>query len=106
MAIYAATGDHEDGFRLFDDWSKKWPEYDAENTRKKRDQYETSPPTEIGAGTLFHLANEASPGWRLRPEASKRIDDNKAAAELGGIRVTELDREVAARRHTVDPIDQ
>ena len=65
MATFAATDGHEDGFKPFDRWSQLSDKYDADAVRERwYEGYVTSPPTEIGAGTLFHLADEAQPGWR------------------------------------------
>ena len=71
MAIYSAT--EGEGFEIFDDFSKRWTggKYNAEETRKAWSQIEGSPPNRIGAGTIFYLANEASPGWRQLYEAEK-----------------------------------
>lgn len=73
MAVHAATSGSEEGFRLFDLFSVKFPEkYDADAIRAKWESFE---PKEIGAGTLFHLANEAQPGWLGRLRAGVSIDD-------------------------------
>jgi hypothetical protein len=65
MAIWAATQGSEEGFEAFDAWSQKWVKYDADGTRKAWEEITRSPPTEIDAGTLFYLANEADPErWR------------------------------------------
>ena len=71
MAIYNAT--EGQGFEIFDDFSKRWTggEYNAEETLKAWNQIEGSPPNRIGAGTIFYLANEASPGWRQQYELGK-----------------------------------
>jgi Bifunctional DNA primase/polymerase, N-terminal/Primase C terminal 2 (PriCT-2) len=66
MAVWAATGGSDDGFKTFDDWSRKWVKYDADHTRKAWQEISRSPPTEIGAGTLFYEANQASLGWHRR----------------------------------------
>jgi RecA-family ATPase len=65
MAIWRATGGGGAGFALFDRWSQKSPKYDAANTAKKWAQYFRSPPSSIGAGTIFHLANQHDPIWNL-----------------------------------------
>jgi predicted P-loop ATPase len=62
MATWRATGGN--GFTLFDQWSSKSPRYDAANTKKTWAGYFRSPPTSIGAGTIFYLANQHAPGWR------------------------------------------
>ena len=71
MAIYNAT--EGKGFEILDDFSKRWTggEYDAEETLKAWNQIEGSPPNRIGAGTIFYLANKASPGWRQQYESEK-----------------------------------
>ena len=63
MAVYRATGGSEAGFDAFDTWSQKWRGYDAANTRERWESFHRSPPTEVGAGTIFYMANEACPGW-------------------------------------------
>jgi Bifunctional DNA primase/polymerase, N-terminal/AAA domain/Primase C terminal 2 (PriCT-2) len=64
MAIFAATDGSGGGFQIFDEWSRKWEGYDANDTADRWAAYEASPPDRIGAGTIFHLANEACPDWR------------------------------------------
>lgn len=64
MAIHAATEGSDDGFGAFDEWSKKWDGYDEQATADRWEAFHKSPPTRIGAGTIFHLANEADPNWR------------------------------------------
>jgi hypothetical protein len=43
---------------------RKSEKHDAKNTAAKWAAYHRSPPSCIGAGTIFYLANEAKPGWR------------------------------------------
>jgi putative DNA primase/helicase len=64
LAIFGATDGSDGGFQIFDTWSQKWDGYDASNTFDRWAAYKSSPPDRIGAGTLFHLADEACPGWR------------------------------------------
>jgi len=64
MATWRATGGSAEGFAAFDAWSRKSPKHDAEKTAKKWAAYFRSPPTHIGAGTIFYLADQAEPGWR------------------------------------------
>jgi RecA-family ATPase len=66
MATWRAT--EGAGFAIFDAWSHKSSKYDLAATRARWEHYFSSPPTEIGAGTLFRLAKEACPGWR-KPSA-------------------------------------
>jgi hypothetical protein len=62
MALWRAT--NGTGFTLFDAWSQGAPNYNAANTSAKWNAYFRSPPTSIGAGTIFRLANQFSPNWR------------------------------------------
>jgi hypothetical protein len=59
MAVWRATGGSDMGWAALDAWSRRNRAYDAEQTRARWDHYFTSPPTQIGAGTIFHMAAEA-----------------------------------------------
>jgi hypothetical protein len=59
MATFVATGRSEEGFEAFSSWSAKSRKHDPQTTREKWDQYFKSPPTSIGAGTIFFMAAEA-----------------------------------------------
>lgn len=59
MATWAATAGSAAGGELFDAWSARHPAYDQAATGARWRHYPSSPPTSIGAGTLFHLAREA-----------------------------------------------
>lgn len=61
MATWAATGGGEAGRAAFHAWSETNAAYDAQETDRRWDHYRTSPPTQIGAGTLFHLARASKP---------------------------------------------
>jgi hypothetical protein len=80
MAVWRATGGSAEGFAAWDEWSKKSPKYNAYNTAQKWAAFFKSSPTRIGAGTIFHLANEASPDWREEYEARQ----GGAGAGTGG----------------------
>jgi hypothetical protein len=69
LAAWRATGGSEAGFAAFAAWSAKSGKNDRSVTRERWDHFATSPPSEIGAGTLFFLANQAHPGWR-KPSSS------------------------------------
>ena len=64
MAVWRATQGSDEGFAAFDAWSRKYAGYDEANTRKAWEQITKSPPTRIGAGTIFYHANQADPKWR------------------------------------------
>ena len=56
MALWAATGGAEAGRELWHAWSSRHPAYNETETNARWDHYATSPPTGIGAGTMFHEA--------------------------------------------------
>jgi AAA domain-containing protein/primase-like protein/bifunctional DNA primase/polymerase-like protein len=62
MAVWRATGGGSIGWEAFDAWSARNQNYNATLTRERWYSYATSPPNEIGAGTIFHLAQEARVG--------------------------------------------
>lgn len=68
LAIHGATGG--EGLDIFDTWSKRHTTYNATDTL---DAWKSFRPKEIGAGTLFHLANEAWNNWRDDPGATDTI---------------------------------
>jgi hypothetical protein len=59
LAVWAATGGSAGGAEAFAAWSARHPAYNQQATANRWRHYATSPPTQIGAGTLFHLAQEA-----------------------------------------------
>lgn len=67
MAVWAATAGAELGFAAFDAWSSRNPSYDPVETRARWQHYPKSPPTQIGAGTLFRMAKQA-PAREPEPE--------------------------------------
>ena len=64
LAIWRATGGSEEGFAIWDEWSRKSGRYDADNTRREWESITRSPPTRIGAGSIFYHANQVDPRWR------------------------------------------
>ena len=79
MATHAATGASESGFAAFDRFSAKFPKYDADDARRTWDSFK---PTQIGAGTLIYLADEAQPGWR--EEYGAKLEAGAREDEQGG----------------------
>jgi hypothetical protein len=63
----------EEGLKLFLEWSQSWtgdPQTGAKyNEAKTITAWKSFNPHSIGVGTLFRLANEASPGWWERAQA-------------------------------------
>src|SRR5262245_57504239 len=79
MALWVASSGQ--GFNAFDDWSRKSNKYDTETTKARWEHYGSSPPQRIGAGTIFHLANEADVEWRNRHAATQKAAKSKAESE-------------------------
>lgn len=82
MAIWAAIEGSETGRALWLAFSAKSSksnnnagQFDAAVAQARWKHYPTSPPTKIGAGTLFWLAEKACPGW-MRP--SKHAHEARA----------------------------
>jgi putative DNA primase/helicase len=69
MAVWRATGGTEEGFAAFAKWSEKSTKSDPTRTRARWEHFASSPPTQIGAGTLFFLARQSSPDWQ-KPSGS------------------------------------
>jgi hypothetical protein len=87
MALWRTTGGSDDGLDLFDSWSAKCPRYDASYTAAKWDGYERCPPTDIGAGSIFYMADQASSTWRREYEelvARRRAEQIKINIDIGG----------------------
>jgi hypothetical protein len=83
MAIWAATKGSEEGFQIFDSYSKKSKKYDETETRDRWDHYKDSPPTDLGAGTLFFLANLVEPNWRADKDVAE-VNETYALVLVGG----------------------
>jgi hypothetical protein len=66
MALFAAAGGSEEGFKLFDAWSQRSSKYAADATAEKWGKFEGCPPREIGAGSIFYMADQSVPGWQGR----------------------------------------
>lgn len=72
MAIYAATGGSDIGRAIAIAWSEKNPAFDQKATEERWKHYFRSPPTTIGAGTLFYAAAQARLGWIKPSEYADR----------------------------------
>ena len=77
MAIFAASGGSNDGFILFDRFSKKSAKYDDRVTIERWHSYHRSPPF----GSLHHWACEADPNWLQDYDARIEAQLNKATRE-------------------------
>lgn len=68
MATWAASGGEDFGFEAFDLWSQQSGKYSMHHTRARWDHYRRSPPSQIGFGSLFYMAEDADPRWLDRYE--------------------------------------
>ena len=72
MAAWRATGGAPEGLEAWSAWSAKSAKHDGEACTNRWRNFAVSPPSRIGAGTLFHLARQAT-GWtRTREELQPR----------------------------------
>jgi Bifunctional DNA primase/polymerase, N-terminal/Primase C terminal 2 (PriCT-2) len=85
MALYAATDGSEEGFRIFDAWSRQSVKYHG-GTVKKWEHLHKYPPTVFTAGSIFYWADKAVPDWECRllgdAEVNARIDNFLTYLEL------------------------
>jgi hypothetical protein len=99
MATWGATRGSDDGLTAFLSWSSKSTKHDDATTRERWRHFASSPPTKVGAGTLFHKANEAEPGWRLQAVAAMGFPD---VTDKGGLRPSLPNTKVALTKLGVD----
>ena len=78
MATWAASGGSAEGFAAWAAWSAKNAAHDIAACRERWQHFPKSPPTDIGAGTLFHLARGARADWRKPSEQGRQ---QKAGAQ-------------------------
>ena len=71
MAVWDAGGGSEDSRVVFEAFSAKSKKHIADTSRERWEFYFRSPPTEIGFGSLVHLAREAVPGFVLPSQQPK-----------------------------------
>jgi hypothetical protein len=67
LAIFAASGGGQRGLEIFDEWSRKWPGYNAQDTDQRWYAMTGSPPNRTGANKIFKAARRY--GWQpwLKP---------------------------------------
>ena len=75
MAVWAATAGSDEGYEIFDGFSRRWEfgAYDAHLTQRCWAEITVTPPNNIGAGTIFYMADQASPGWRDKFEEQQWV---------------------------------
>jgi hypothetical protein len=105
LAIWAATGGSNEGSEIFDTYSRKSHKYDEAATAAKWAVIHSSPPDQIGAGSVFHWATEACPRWEIlafeRPGTiaaqMQQVSEIAGLALLPDIVYEQARREVAER---------
>jgi hypothetical protein len=95
LAVWAATGGSEVGFAAWCAWSNKSEKHDPDSCAERWQHYAISPPSQIGAGTIFRLASEH--GWR-RPErlAAAAPEEDETALTVEAERERQLAATLAA----------
>jgi putative DNA primase/helicase len=83
MALWAATEGSELGRAVWREWSSRASKNDPTATDARWNHYRTSPPTEIGAGTIFYMAAEARRAREENAEAFKASAEGKTHGEDG-----------------------
>ncbi|MGA9865020.1 MAG: AAA family ATPase [Acetobacteraceae bacterium] len=73
MATFAASGGSAQGLAAWGVWSAKSAKHQSGACEVRWDHYGTSPPTSLGAGTIFYLAREA--GWRRSDRFTRASGD-------------------------------
>lgn len=85
MATFAASGGSPEGFAAWCAWSARCTEaHDQAACRDAWRGYRTNHRKEIGAGTLFHLAQEARQGWTKPTDAVRGSPDRPDLVEHTG----------------------
>ncbi len=82
MAVWAATRGSEGGLRAWCQWSGKSDKHDETACMDRWRHFATSPPSRIGAGTIFYLARQN--GWMRGGRSSPAPHDKEGqrASEL------------------------
>jgi DNA polymerase I-like protein with 3'-5' exonuclease and polymerase domains len=82
MATWRATAGSDEGLAAFERWSGKSSKHDAKTTQERWQHYFSSPPTQIGAGTLFYLANGGErDDTTLSDENQNPVGENQRSSE-------------------------
>jgi hypothetical protein len=64
MALWSSLEASDEGLEIFDEWSRRSTNYDADAVLERWDSYSRCPPTDLGVGTIIYEANGAWPPWR------------------------------------------
>ena len=105
MAIWAGTQGSDVGLQIFDAWSAKSAKYDQHTTHQRWHHYASSPPTRIGAGSIYQIAQnhgwQPSEGIHLNP-AKKHAAENPVEHNLTDTQTAAAYAEPAASGDTSD----
>jgi hypothetical protein len=81
LAAWRATRGDERAFAAIDKWSKKSSKYDEKETRRQWKKIFKSPPTDLGAGTIFKMALDNGWEWpAAKRETRSSVGGNDSAA--------------------------
>jgi AAA domain/Primase C terminal 2 (PriCT-2)/Bifunctional DNA primase/polymerase, N-terminal len=96
MAVWAATGGSAMGWFTLDAWSARNAAYDPNETAKRWDHFKTSPPTKIGAGTIFHMAEQARRDRKAREaqQPDAETPDAELLSRPPTVRETDIPRRI------------
>ena len=83
MAMWAAFEDRERGFELFEQFSQRSGKYNGVKTREKWREFHRSPPTRIGAGSIYRWADEVSQTWRADCDANVSTEFGSGSGQEG-----------------------
>ena len=91
LATWAATGGSLAGLAAFAGWTER---ITAKHDRKPAERWDhythhADHPQTVGAGTLFHLAAKARPGWS-KPSSTSSVQAPTAPPEMGFLNRTRL----------------
>jgi hypothetical protein len=70
MAVHAGTDGSNAGFALWDSWSQQSEKYQPSACLQQWRSFKSD--GKVGLGTLIHMADSDSPGWRNRPNQPGR----------------------------------
>jgi Primase C terminal 2 (PriCT-2) len=85
LAIHAATNGSYEGYAIFNEWSQKWPEYNAEDTRRT---WASLKPKQIGDDRSVAVQNFMAVARRAAQTTVQREGNNvaKIAKKKAGAR--------------------
>ncbi len=85
MATHRATEGSAEGLDAWVQWSAKNPAHNYQACQREWEAMRRSPPTRIGAGTLFKMAQDAVPGWRAPSWDARRSSQDSNGDKSEGV---------------------